>query len=253
MTWQGPSAVTFDAGNTLLHCDPTPPEIYSEALGRHGRAVAAEEVGPVFVAVWAEVQRRSPPGTDRYGSVAGGERAWWGAFVREVLLRLDHEAPWEVLLDELYEAFSRPEAWRAYPEAAEVLSALADAGVRLGIISNWDSRLPAILDALGLTDHFDTITVSSLERVEKPARAIFERTLERLGVLPADAVHVGDSPLEDYRGAEDAGMRPVLVDRAGLFAGSGMVRVESLHGLMDLLVGGATRTQPIESATCSTR
>jgi putative hydrolase of the HAD superfamily len=253
MMWQAARAVTFDAGNTLLHCDPTPAEIYSRVLSRHGRSVDAEEVGPIFSSVWTEAQRRTPAGVDRYGSVPGGERAWWGAFVREVLYRLDHEARWEILLDELYHEFSRPSAWHSYPEADEVLRALADAGLRLAIISNWDSRLPVILDALGLAPHFDTVSVSSLEKVEKPGRAIFDRTLERLGVPPLRAIHVGDGPLEDYRGAADAGMRPVLIDRAGLFVGTDMVRVDSLWGLMDLVGENGRQASAGGGFACSTR
>ena len=109
------STVTFDAGNTLLYCDPSPAEIYAEALGRHGRRVSAAEVEPVFAASWATLQEQTPPGIDRYSSEPGGERAWWGAFLRDVLERLDHEAEWEPLLDDLYDAFARPDVWQVFP------------------------------------------------------------------------------------------------------------------------------------------
>lgn len=253
MTCQAPAAVTFDAGNTLLRCDPTPAAIYAEALSRHGREVTAEEVGPAFSSVWADMQGQTPAGSDRYRSFPGGERAWWGAFVREVLARLRHGAPWEVLLDELYQAFERPDVWRSFPEVEEVLIALADDGLRLAVISNWDSRLPDILSDLGLTRHFDVITVSSLEGVEKPARTIFTRTLDRLGVTPARAMHVGDSPVEDYGGALEAGMQPVLIDRAGLFADTRMRRVDSLQGVTDLVRGLGWARPTAGSVSCSTR
>ena len=69
----------------MIYCDPSPGEIYAHHLSRLGRPVRAEEVGPVFREAWAELQRRTVPGQDRYNSVPGGEIGWWGEFVREVL------------------------------------------------------------------------------------------------------------------------------------------------------------------------
>jgi putative hydrolase of the HAD superfamily len=168
--------------------------------------------------------------------VAGGERAWWGEFVREVLVRLDHEAPWEALLDELYRAFSKDSVWRMYPEALETLDGLAELGVPLAVISNWDHRLPEILDALELTDRFEVVTVSSIAGVEKPGAEIFKRTLAQLGVEAGRTLHVGDSPLEDYSGAQNAGMGAALIDRRGLFEGQPYRRLESLAEVLELVV-----------------
>lgn len=229
------STITFDAGNTLLYCDPSPAEIYSEVLSRHGREVTADEVKPVFAGAWAELQARTPPGIDRYNSQPGGERQWWGAFLREVLVRLEHDADWRPILDELYAAFSNPSVWKAYPETRATLEAIHDRDLEMAVISNWDRRLPGILDGLDLTGWFRTVTVSAIEKVEKPAAGIFLRTLERLGVSPAEALHIGDSPLEDYEGSKAVGMTPVLIDRPGIFAGNGYLRIASLDEVFSLL------------------
>jgi len=228
-------AVTFDAGGTLIYCDPSPAEIYATQLSRLGRPVHAEDVGPVFRQAWAEMQRRTVPGRDRYNSVPGGERAWWGEFVQKVLVRLEHDAPWEPLLDDLYAAFSDEGVWKAFPETAATLSDLTASGVSLAVISNWDRRLPEILRTLNFIDAFDVVTVSAIEGVEKPAPEIFQRTLDRLGVAPASTIHVGDSPLEDYAGAEGAGLNALLIDRHELFAGDGYRRIGSLAEILDLL------------------
>ena len=229
------AAVTFDAGNTLLYCDPSPAEIYARELSRLGRPVEPEEVGPVFKQAWAEMQERTAPGKDRYTSVAGGERAWWGQFVREVLGRIEHDAPWEPLLDELYAAFACTKVWKAFPETRATLAELAARGVSLAVISNWDKRLPEILDRLDLSGTFDVITVSMIEGMEKPAPEIFLRTVARLEVKPEAALHVGDSPLEDYQGARAAGLTPVLIDRHTLFAHDSYRRIVSLEGVLDLV------------------
>jgi len=222
------TAVSFDAGNTLLYADPPPAEVYARVLSRLGRSVTAAEVRPAFGAVWNELQMETQPGSDRYGGFPGGEREWWGRFVRLVLERLDHPAPWREALGQLYMAFSRPELWSVYPEVVGVLEELRGSGLALAITSNWDSRLPAILDGLGLTPHFDAITVSTIVGHEKPGRKIFLRTAQSLGCAPAEVLHVGDSPRDDYRGAQQAGMQPLLVDRFGLFSGNGYRTVPDL-------------------------
>jgi putative hydrolase of the HAD superfamily len=236
MNENGFGAVTFDAGGTMIYCDPSPGEIYAHHLSRMGRPVTADEVGPVFRDAWAEMQRRTVPGLDRYSSTPGGELAWWGEFVREVLRRLDHDAPWEPLLEDLYAAFCEASVWKAFPETASTLEALAACGVRLAVISNWDHRLPDILRSLDIFEIFETVTVSSIEGVEKPSSEIFRRTLARIGISAAETVHVGDSPLEDYNGAEGAGLTSVLIDRHNLFADEPYRRVTSLDKILELVV-----------------
>lgn len=228
-------AVTLDAGNTLFYCDPSPPVIYAQHISRHGPTVDPVDVAPVFRDVWEQMQEATPTGRDRYSSYPGGERAWWGAFVREVLLRLDHPAPWQILLDELYAAFSRPDVWRLFPETRATLSRLADRRLRLAVISNWDRRLSEILNRLSIARFFDAVAVSSLEGVEKPDPEIFLRTVGLIQVPPELAIHVGDSPLDDCLGAEAAGLTPVLLDRGRRYADSRFRRIEGLDGLLDLL------------------
>jgi len=229
------TVVCLDAGHTLLYADPPPPVLYARAMTRLGRPVTPEEVAPAFADTWAAMQQHTPSGTDRYGSVSGGERAWWGLFVRRVLERLGHDAPWRALLDELWQAFAAPSLWRSYPEVQSTLAALKRRGLRLAVISNWDSRLPQILAALDLVRHLDAITVSHIEGIEKPNPEIFHRTLARLEASPEDAAHVGDSPLEDYRGATGAGLEAVLIDREARFAGESFRRIERLDQLLDLI------------------
>jgi putative hydrolase of the HAD superfamily len=127
------------------------------------------------------------------------------------------------------------EVWRAFPDTRPALARLSERGVALAVISNWDRRLPRILDDLGLTGYFATITVSSVEGVEKPDPEIFRRTLDRLGVAPHRALHVGDSPREDCEAAADAGLEAVLIDRHGLFADEPWRRVASLVELLDIV------------------
>lgn len=229
-----PRAMLFDVGGTLIESRPAPPEVYARVFSRWGARVSGEEVRPAFAATWTELTQTQPHGLDRYHLVKGGERAWWGEFLRRVLSSLGLDLPWEPVLTELFAAFADPALWHVFPEVPDVLDDLRRRGIPLGVVSNWDSRLPALLEALGLRARFDTVVVSALEGIEKPEPAIFRRAAARLGVAPERCVHLGDSPLDDYRGAESAGLSAVLVDRHGLFA-NGYRRISDLRGIDDLL------------------
>jgi len=228
-------AVLLDVGGTLIECRPSPPEVYARELARLGHEVRGEAVAVAFAAVWTELTEEHPRGLDRYHHLKGGERAWWTEFVRRVLLRLSSPAPLEPLVAALFAAFADSSLWHVFPEVPEVLAGLRRRGLRLAAVSNWDSRLPDLLDRLGLVARFDALLVSGLEGVEKPAPEMFRRAASRLGVAPARCLHAGDSPLDDYRGAESAGLAAVLVDRHGLFD-DGYRRIRDLRGL-DAVLG----------------
>jgi putative hydrolase of the HAD superfamily len=208
--------------------------MYARVLCRHGHETTAALVEPAFRDTWCELTQLHPPGLDRYHLLKGGERAWWGEFVRRVMRRIGHQAPWRPVFEELFDAFAEPTLWRPYPEVVEVLARLRQGRYSLAVVSNWDSRLPGLLEGLGLTSYFDAVLVSALEGVEKPSPVIFQRAAARLAIPPAGCLHVGDSPLDDYRGATSAGMAAVLLDRAGLFS-NGYRRIATLEGLHELL------------------
>src|SRR5262249_20751752 len=112
------------------------------------------------------------------------------------------------------------DAWAVYPEVPAALDALRARGLRLGVISNWDTRLPAVLGELDLASRFDTLGYSSGVGVEKPDPRIFQRALRDLRVAAEAALRVGASPLEDLGGAAACGMHARLVARLPAAAGA---------------------------------
>jgi putative hydrolase of the HAD superfamily len=228
------AALLLDVGGTLIDSQPSPAELYARVLSSHGPPIGSDLVAPAFRATWCELTQLHPPGLDRYHLLKGGERAWWGEFVRRVLVRVGHPAPWEPVLDELFAAFAEPSVWFVYPEVRAVLAELRRRKLPLAVVSNWDSRLPGLLSGLDLDRYFDAILVSAIEGVEKPSPVIFERAAARLGVPVPACLHVGDSPLDDYRGAASCGIAAVLLDRHGLFSND-YRRIADLEGLFDLL------------------
>jgi len=97
-----------------------------------------------------------------------------------------------------------------YPETREVLDALAP--VRSAIVSNADHEHVAAWD---FTLPVEFILISETVRAYKPHRLVFEHALTRLGLAPHEVLHVGDSDVDDVKGAKEAGLSVAWVNRDG--------------------------------------
>ncbi|KAG5055065.1 hypothetical protein AAZX31_03G114200 [Glycine max] len=108
--------------------------------------------------------------------------------------------------EELYNYYTTDKAWHLNdPGAEEVFRALRKSGVKLAVVSNFDTRLRPLLRALNCDNWFDAVAVSAEVAAEKPNPTIFLKACELLDVKPEDAVHVGDDRRNDIWGARDAG------------------------------------------------
>src|SRR5437870_1795720 len=100
-------------------------------------------------------------------------------------------------------------------DVSSELEDLSGAGIRIGVISNSHRGLESFLSHFEL-QHLISAAVSSADHgFMKPHPSIFLAALQLLDVQPADAVMVGDNVRQDVEGALRAGMRAVLLHRAG--------------------------------------
>jgi putative hydrolase of the HAD superfamily len=165
------------------------------------------------------------------------ERLWWFDVVHNVFYRVGMFERFDEFFDHVYEVFADPRSWKLFPEVPPVLGALRRAGLELGIVSNFDSRLFGVLRGLGIAELFDTVTISSLAHAAKPSPKIFELALEQHAVEAGEAMHVGDSLRDDVEGAKKAGLSPVLIDRQGKHATPGILTIHTLDDLIPLTGG----------------
>jgi putative hydrolase of the HAD superfamily len=221
-------AVTFDVGGTLLEVWPSVGHVYAEVAARHGiKGLSAGALDRRFKAAW------------RAATGFGHSRSDWAALVDATFRGLTDRPPSQTFFPELYARFSAPDAWRIYEDVIPTLEALKARGLRLGVISNWDERLRPLLKRLKLADYFEAIIVSREVGSAKPARGIFEHAVRKLGLPPEAVLHVGDSLAMDVRGARHAGLRALLLHRAGGVARTG--RIRSLCELCGMAGEGAGR------------
>lgn len=105
--------------------------------------------------------------------------------------------------------------YRPFPDAVPCLESLRPR-FALGLVTNGPSDLQRDkLAASGLAPFFPVTAISREVGVPKPNPRIFASALERLGVEPAEAVHVGDSLRRDVAGAQAAGIRAIWLNRSG--------------------------------------
>lgn len=163
-----------------------------------------------MTSAWEEVHAQGAG--DRYGGVRG-EGDFWKAFLNRVRRDLDGGVVSGETFARLAAHFRDPGSWAIFEDVAPTLDLLEARGLLLAVVSNWDSRLPELLEGLGLARRFGALLVSAIEETGKPDPEIFRRACARLGVPPEGALHVGDSLKEDYEGARSAGLEALLIDR----------------------------------------
>lgn len=234
--------IFFDAAGTLFHVEGSVGDVYLGYAEKYGVPRTPDMLAAVNAAFRRAFQDAPPPvfALNDPAEVKRCERLWWFDIVHAVFYRVGMFEGFDEYFDEVYEGFNGPRHWTLYPETVEVLSALRARGYELGVISNFDTRLFTVLRGLGLLDHFDTVTISTLTRAAKPSPRVFEAALEKHAVDPDEAVHVGDSRAEDAEAAAAAKLIGIWLDRegrAGREQGAAYTghRIESLVDLPKLL------------------
>lgn len=203
--------IFFDAAGTLFHLPKGVGWHYQEVAGRFGCHLEAEVLSRAFRTVWKRMPRR-PQGREPRED---DDKSWWFFLVLEVLqeCQVTQDAlPRAEYFEALYAEFTLPGVWELFPEVREVLSTLFP-HYRLGVISNFDGRLRAILANLNLLELLDPIVISSETGTDKPAPWIFQRALAEARCTAARALHTGDDPQADWQGAQDAGLHVFKLER----------------------------------------
>jgi len=117
----------------------------------------------------------------------------------------------ETMVDEVFAVFYRARNEVVlYDDVLPALEALQQR-FRLFAISNGNADLAAI----GLARYFERSLAAREAGMLKPDPRIFAMLLERAGLAPRHAVHVGDDPEADVEGARRAGVAPVWLNRYG--------------------------------------
>lgn len=209
-------AVFFDWFSTLVEYDPPRQEIQMKVCREFGIELPAEAVRRAIADAdtyfyeenaRSSVARRSPEEKQKFH--AGYEMT--------LLKSAGVEASPETALRILGRVREFPMKMVLFADVLSALKELKGRGLTLGLISNMHRDLQAICQDLGIAPYLDFVVTSKEVGAEKPHPAIFRAALERAGVQPAEAMHVGDQYQADAKGACAVGIRGVVLDRFGFW------------------------------------
>lgn len=139
------------------------------------------------------------------------------------------------LVDPAFQVFwQHRNAVQLFDDAFDLLPPLKKS-YTIGAITNGNADVHYI----GVGHLFDFVVTAAEAGAAKPSPTIFSRALEHAGVDAGDAVHVGDDPVNDVRGANKAGMRSVWFnpERAPWPSGprpdAEIAKLPELHGVLE--------------------
>lgn len=197
-------AVLFDWNGTLFHAVDDPQAGIRSAAARLGRALSPSDVEKL----WRRLREAGDRPEVQRAFEAHDRSA---AAHRDANMRMLTSAGIDAeLADAIYRHWLEPDAWAPYPDVRGVLERLRDREIGVGVVSDigWDIR--RAFARHGLVDLVSTFVLSFEHGRVKPDPTLFRAACAALGVEPAHAMMVGDSPGPDG-GAIHSGIRALLL------------------------------------------
>ncbi|MBE9114457.1 HAD-IA family hydrolase [Lusitaniella coriacea LEGE 07157] len=216
-----PKVIFLDAVGTLFGVRGSVGEVYGAIARDFGVDLPCDRLNQAFSQSFKESKPLSFPGMELI-EIPEKEFEWWQAITTATFEKIgarDRFSDFGAFFNKLYGHFATPAPWQVYQDILPVLDTWRKEKIELGIISNFDSRLHAVLESLDLGKYFQSITISSCTGVAKPNTEIFAIALAKHDCPPEQAWHIGDSIEEDYRGAQAAGLKAIWLKRSDRLEG----------------------------------
>lgn len=199
----------LDATGTLIEMTKSVGEVYAEAAQAFGVDLPAWRLDDAFRRVLRSAPPRGVDGRDREER-RRREVEWWAERVRQTFQATDSTVrfqDFQGLSRALFETYAGGDRWRLRRGVASTLERLSEEGYAMGVVSNFDHRLPDVLQSLEIKDYFDFIEIPSERGERKPARALFEAAARSLCCGVDELVYVGDDSVETLRAIAAHGIR----------------------------------------------
>ena len=227
-------AITFDCYGTLIDWESGILSVLRPLLFEHGKPASDQEILALFAELEPEIQ--------------SAEYRPYRFVVQEVLREVGQRLRFSVSTDECRRLAKSLKSWVPFPDTIAALHALKSK-YRLGVISNIDDDLFSET-ARHLHVAFDWVITAEQARAYKPARAIFQLALKKIGLPPAKVLHAGQSVFHDVIPAKQMGMCSVLVTRRGPGAvkrasAQPDLEVPDLKTLADMALGAGSATNAV--------
>ncbi|GGA17038.1 HAD-IA family hydrolase [Okeania sp. KiyG1] len=207
--------ILLDAVGTLFGVRGSVGEIYQQFASQWGVDVSPVAVNAAFFESFKTAPPMAFPGVEST-KIPELEFEWWCEVATATYKKLgvfEQFSDFRVFFRGLYNHFATAAPWFVYPDVKPALIKWRDRGIKLAVLSNFDSRLYPVLLALKLADFFDNVTISTEVGAAKPDQKIFVAALQKCGCAIEEVVHIGDSLTADYQGAINIGIKAFLLSR----------------------------------------
>jgi len=212
---QRPKVIFFDAVGTLFGVQGSVGEVYGNMAQRFGVEVSDDALNQSFFQSFKAAPPPIFPGVEPQ-KISNYEFEWWHVITLRTFQEvgvLNQFSDFSAFFTELYQHFATADPWFIYPDVLPTIKRWHQLGIELGVLSNFDSRLYSVLQALDLAQFFTSVTISTEVGAAKPDPQIFAVGLNKHNCPAQLAWHIGDSLKEDYQGAKAAGLRAVWLKR----------------------------------------
>lgn len=198
--------IALDAAGTLF--EPTEPvaKIYADCFAQHGHTASEDEWNKSFKTAFSQTP---DPIYLAPGDGEAEEKEWWKSVVTNSAKAtgFDPTNPaFEEIFDQLFNHYAAGSAWKLFPETKSVLTTFRDLGVKMAVVSNFDSRIHQVLEELEISHLFEFTLTSADVAARKPDPAILLKMLKISGANPSNCCLVGDSLTADGGAANAAGI-----------------------------------------------
>jgi putative hydrolase of the HAD superfamily len=214
---RSPQVIYVDAVGTLFGVRGSVGEQYAKVATDFKVSLDPDLINRAFYRVFQTAPKMAFSNLPQ-SDIAIAEYEWWRSLAVKTFSQTGDFAKFldfEGFFTSLYAYFATAEPWFIYEDTRLALDAWQQQGMTLGLLSNFDSRLYAVIKALDLDRYFDSITISTEVGAAKPDPLIFEVALAKHQIerSPDLAWHIGDSFGEDYLGASAVGIKAFWLNR----------------------------------------
>ena len=212
-----PQVVFLDAVGTLFSVRGSVGFQYAQVAAEFGMEIEPRSIDRAFYHCFQAAPKMAFSGAAP-ADIPHAEYEWWRSLAVQTFEQtgdLQKFADFDQFFQSLYEYFATAKPWTVFEDTAIALQAFQAAGITLSLLSNFDSRLYRVIQALDLANYFAAITISTEVGAAKPETGIFELALAKhdMGQSPELAWHIGDSFKEDYQGAITSGIQAFWLNR----------------------------------------
>lgn len=204
--------ITFDVTQTLLNFKHIPGQNYEKMAAQYGIKADPIKLNKSMQKYFISLSIEHP----HYGFQTIGWKQWWINLVTKTFQDSTtiNNTDASKIANELISKFEKADCWTQTSGSIELLTYLGSRNLPIGVLSNFDPRLPVILQNMKMEQFFKFVLYSYEIGASKPDKRIFEEALKRSGVVglkPDEAMHIGNSIELDYVGAKEAGWNAILI------------------------------------------